>query len=89
MKHLKAFWFFIRPFLSIFAKKASVVLAEAAMRAVAVAESEYNGEDGVSKRDYAFAEIKRDLKAKGIELSATVIYAAIESAVSELQRQAR
>ncbi len=87
MKVLKSFWFFMRPYMFMFFRQTGVALAEAAIRAVKIAASEYPGADSESKREVAFAEIKKDLKSQGIKASSSLINGAIEAAVSRMKHE--
>ena len=84
---LRTLWFFIGPILAIIIQNAGKVLIDAAARAVRVAATEYESENGNMKRELAFAEIKRDLELKGVEVTDWVINAAIEAAVGRLKKE--
>ena len=74
---------FLAPFIRQFLTDIGIALAEAAMEAVqAVADSGLSGEE---KRKEAFRLIYERLKAKGIEVSSSLINGAIEAAVAKLK----
>jgi len=76
-------WEFLRPFIRILMSQAGQVLAEAAMAAVAVMADQTIPSS--EKREEAFKIIVEDLRKKGIVLSSSIIYAAIEAAVQKLK----
>lgn len=86
-------WSFIAPFVRIFLSSAGPVLASAAMKAVQAAAHYYAGESGATKRDEAFKMIVSDLQRQGVEIGVQVttsmINAAIEAAVAKLKAEAR
>ncbi|MGD9687242.1 MAG: phage holin, LLH family [Desulfobacter sp.] len=78
-------WEFLAPFIRILLTKAGVLLAETAMTVVQEVETSLTASDGAAKRAAAFEMIQQELKGKGIELAANVIYMAIEAAVSKIK----
>ena len=79
----KDVWEFLKPFIRIFLSEAGSALATAAMSAVATVAETLPDADGDAKRKAAFDLILNDLKAKGIEMTASMIYSAIEAAVQK------
>jgi hypothetical protein len=84
-------WDFIAPFVKIFLTSAGNILAASALTAVkAVAES-MMGSDGDTKRKAAFDVIVRDLKSQGltlgVQVTTSMIYAAIEAAVQRVKAE--
>ena len=83
-------WDFIAPFVKIFLSSAGQILAASAMEAVKVVAT-YAMDNDEEKRHTAFELIVKDLKTKGIELgvqiSVSMINAAIEAAVQKLKEQ--
>lgn len=74
---------FLGPFLKRFLTAAGIALAEAATEVVTMlADTTMTGDE---KRKEAFKLIVGRLKAKGITLSSSLIYSAIEAAVAKLK----
>lgn len=74
---------FLVPFIKRFLTEAGLALAAAATEVVQVlADTSMTGDE---KRKEAFKLIVERLKAKGITLSSSLIYAAIEAAVAKLK----
>jgi hypothetical protein len=76
-------WVFLKPFILILMSKIGPALAEAAMNAVTAAAA--SALDSSAKRDYAYDRIVDDLKQQGIEIAASVVYLAIETAVAKVK----
>ncbi len=78
-------WEFLKPFIKILMSEFGQALADAAMKAVLFASSQDMSNS--DKRDTAFKMIMEDLKTKGISVSSSVIYTAIEVAVQKLKAE--
>jgi hypothetical protein len=81
-------WAFIGPFVKVFASAIGPVLASAAEQAVKeIAVSTLSGDQ--ERRDAAFSKVSSDLKEKGIaigvQVTTSMINAAIEAAVQKLK----
>ena len=85
-------WGFVEPFVKIFLSKAGPVLASAAMQAVQATAVSLAAKDGSTKRDNAYQLIVEDLKTQGlsigVDVTTSMINAAIEAAVQKLKADA-
>lgn len=86
---LSSLWGFLQPFVAIFLSEIGPVLAHSATEAVKLAAANLANEPGAVKRGAAFDMIVADLRHQGIELgvqvSTSMINAAIEAAVLGLK----
>ena len=76
---------FLLPFVKIFVSSAGQILGSIALDVVKqiAADPSMIKAGGLAKRQAAFDLIVKDLKSKGLELSTSVINAAIEAAVQK------
>ena len=72
---------FLKPTLELFASEGGKILARAALSAVTVVAEHKMGSTNNEQRDAAFELIKAELAAKSIEMTASAINLAIETAV--------
>ena len=76
-------WGFLNPIINIFMSKSGEALADIALSAVyAVATTDMTNSE---KRDAAFKMILENMKAKGLEVTGSVINLAIEAALQKLK----
>lgn len=84
-------WDFLAPFVRVFLTSAGNILAASAIAAVKTMAQTMGDADGNDKRKAAFDGIVTDLKRQGITLGVQVttsmIYAAIEAAVQKLKAE--
>jgi hypothetical protein len=84
-------WQFALPFLRQLLTKAGPVLMTSALSAVKLVADNGLGQSGAEKRALAFHAISADLKAQGInlgvEVSTSLVNAAIELAVQKLKAE--
>lgn len=82
-------WDFLAPFIKLFLTKAGPVLAAAALSAVKIMAENRSGLTNNQKRDAAYNVIVDDLKTQGlligIDVSTSMVNAAIEAAVQKLK----
>ena len=82
-------WSFVLPFLRELASDAGPILAKAALAAVRVVASNYQGKTSAEKRDAAFSIIRADLQQQGIiigmDVGTSLVNAAIEVAYQKFQ----
>jgi hypothetical protein len=81
-------WDFLAPFVKIFISSAGQILAASALQAVRTVAT-YAIDNDETKRAKAFSMIVSDLKSKGlgigIEITTSMINAAIEAAVQKMK----
>lgn len=86
---MSSVWTFVLPFFKMMMSQAGPILAQAALAAVQAVAANASGATDAQKRDMAFKEIVRDLEKQGIrigvEVSTSLINAAIETAVIKLK----
>jgi ribosome-associated translation inhibitor RaiA len=84
-------WDFLAPFVKVFLSSAGNILAASAITAVKTVAQTMGEADGAAKRKAAFTTIVTALKGQGITLGVQVttsmIYAAIEAAVQKLKTE--
>lgn len=82
-------WTFIKPFVITLMTKSGTILASAALQAVNVTAQNCLGQSDTEKRDSAYKLIVEDLKKQGIEIgveiSVSMVNAAIELAVQNMK----
>lgn len=90
--YLSTVWTFLRPFALMLMSRAGQALAAAALRAVTIVAETYGDADGESKRQAAFEMIVDDLRRRGVaigtEVTASMINAALETAVQKIKADA-
>jgi len=77
---------FLLPFISRFLTEAGQFALMAAFKYVPVIAMTMTGKDGDEKRKEVFRLIMEEAKAKGIELSTSLVNAAIEAAVAKFKK---
>ena len=76
-------WAFLEPLVKLFLTTAGQILAEIALREVkSLMLSDFTPAE---KREQAYKRISTELMGRGIQLGASVIYAAIEIAVQKIK----
>ncbi|MDY0212569.1 MAG: hypothetical protein RBR06_06150 [Desulfuromonadaceae bacterium] len=72
-----------KPLARVFARRATVALAQAARKAVAATEESMQGGSRSKKRKKAYHAIVDDLKTQGTSIGADVSFDAIDQALDE------
>lgn len=78
-------WDFVLPFIKILLTQGGQLLARTAMDVVTAVAQNYAAAPGEQKKTIAFDLISASLAKQGVQLGASVINAAIESAVQKLK----
>ena len=79
-------WDFILPFLKVLLTQGGQILAKTAVEVVTAVAQNYTASPGDQKKTIAFNLITDSLAKQGIQLGASVINAAIESAVQKIKQ---
>lgn len=82
---LSGVWEFLRPLVAIFMTQAGRILADEALKVVAAVAASMGSADGDAKRQAAFDQLGENLKGRGIELGASTLYLAIETAYQKFK----
>jgi len=81
---LSDIWIFLQPFVKQLLSDSGRILARSAIRAVTIVAQTMTAADGKDKRQAAFDLILMDMKSSGIEIGTSMINAALEAAVINL-----